>query len=287
MTENNTENNTVNTIGKLDDILKQMDRANESFVYGIWVPSLNKEVMFRELNTSQQKRLIKSIIDSPVFNTEFIFALRQIIKENCVDNINTDDFTVLDKLFIIVKMRAVSIGNTYEITIDEKIKRGLGLEEFLEKAKKQLKIPEPQKLTDDKGIFSVDCNIPTIGTEYSLEMEFRSNTTDIDIDSIDKLKKVIGESFINEIVKYITCLSIKQDDKITQVIFDNNVTFKTRITLIEKLPTKLLEKIVNYINTIRKELDKISVYKFEYEKDGVKEIKEERLTIDGSFFTIS
>ena len=36
-----------------------MDRVNEVFSYEIWIPSLKKNVMFREINTSQQKRLIK------------------------------------------------------------------------------------------------------------------------------------------------------------------------------------------------------------------------------------
>jgi hypothetical protein len=52
-----------------------MNRANETFVYEVPIPSLKRKVMFREVNTSQQKRLIKAIIDSPAYNTEFIFAL--------------------------------------------------------------------------------------------------------------------------------------------------------------------------------------------------------------------
>ena len=65
----------------LESVLDLMDRVNETFAYGVWVPSLNKEIMFREINTSQQKRLIKSVIDSPIYHTEFIFTLRQILKE--------------------------------------------------------------------------------------------------------------------------------------------------------------------------------------------------------------
>ena len=74
-----------NSVKNINDILNVMNRANEVFSYEIWIPSLQKDVMFREMTTSQQKRLIKSVIDSPIYNTEFIFAISQIIKENCAE----------------------------------------------------------------------------------------------------------------------------------------------------------------------------------------------------------
>ena len=41
-----TEEKQVESLGNVLDL---MDRVNETFAYGIWVPSLNKEVMFREI----------------------------------------------------------------------------------------------------------------------------------------------------------------------------------------------------------------------------------------------
>jgi len=42
--ENNKE--VINTTGSVEDVLNLIDRVNETFSYGVWIPSLNKEVMF-------------------------------------------------------------------------------------------------------------------------------------------------------------------------------------------------------------------------------------------------
>ena len=113
-------------MGSIDEVLGLMDRVNEVFAYEVWVPSLKRNVMFREINTNQQKRLIKAIIDSPIYNTEFIFALRKVIKENCSDpEVNVDELTIIDKLIIALKMRSVSVSDTLELKVpidDEKIR---------------------------------------------------------------------------------------------------------------------------------------------------------------------
>jgi len=276
----------------IENVLGLMDRVNESFNYEVWVPSLNKNVMFRELTTSQQKRLIKSIIDSPIYNTEFIYTLRQILKENCSDEkINVDDLTILDKMIIAIKIRSTSISDQVEIEFDESNKRAFSLEKILKAAKKDLKIPGPKTISDDRGVYTLQCSMPTIGTEYNLEKELRSNQEVEDINTSEDLRNTIGTTFINELVKYINIISIKSVDgegkeEITDINL-NDVNFKNRITLVEKLPEKLTSKLIDYINDIKKELDKIVLIKTTITKEGKEEEVEERLTIDGSFFTSS
>ena len=110
---------TVEQTFKIEDVLNIVKKVNDTFAYEVFIPSLNKSILFREINTSQQKRLIKAIIDSPVFNTEFIFTLRQIIKENCVDEkLDIDQLTILDKFIISLIMRSVSVGNSYEVELE-------------------------------------------------------------------------------------------------------------------------------------------------------------------------
>lgn len=292
MTEEKQKETSVKTVEDLDKILNTMNRVNETFAYEVWIPSLNKEIMFREINTSQQKRLIKSIIDSPVYNTEFIFTLRQILKENCIDTkINVDELTILDKLFIAIKMRSVSIGDAVEIEItgedDKPITRGIGLTKIIDSAKKKINVPKPKNIKDDSGVYTVECSIPSILTEYKLEDELRKNSEEVDINSPEKLRQTIGDAFIGEVVKYIKSITIEDKDETLKFVFDDNVSFRNRIALVEKLPTKLLEKVVSYINEVKVELDKVVLINVEVERDGKKEKVEERLTIDGSFFTYS
>ena len=40
----------IKTTKNIDDILKVMDKASDGFTYGVWVPSLDREIQFKERN---------------------------------------------------------------------------------------------------------------------------------------------------------------------------------------------------------------------------------------------
>lgn len=282
------------TMGSLEDVIGIMDRVNEVFSYEVWVPSLKRNVMFREINTNQQKRLIKSIIDSPIYNTEFIFTLRKIIQENCMDSsIDVDQLTIIDKLMIAMKMRSASIGDVLELTIstdkNDKTKtttRGLSIEKLISDIKNNINLPDAEKFTDEKGIYTIECSLPNILSEYKLEDEMRSNIETSDIKNFSELRQTVGDVFIGEIVKYIKTLSIKEGDNITTIDL-NTISFKNRIAIIEKIPEKIIKNVISYIEKIKKEIDKITLVKVNIGTEEAPEIKEETFSIDGSFFTVS
>ena len=281
-------------MGNLEDVLGMMDRVNEVFAYEVWVPSLKRNVMFREINTSQQKRLIKAIIDSPVYNTEFIFTLRKIIKENCVDtSINVDDLTLLDKMMIAMKMRSVSVGDSLELTIpsgkgDDKktLKRGISLQKLIDELKDKVQITPEESFSDDRGVYTVKCGLPTILTEYKLEQEMRSSTETRDIKDYDQLRQSVGDVFIGEVAKYIRELSVSEGDQATTINM-NDLSFRNRIALIEKLPEKVTKKVISYIEKSKTELDKVTLVKVNVGTEEDPEIREEKFSIDASFFTSS
>jgi hypothetical protein len=290
MQENN--ESVENKMGSLEDVLGLMDRVNEVFAYEVWVPSLKKRVMFREINTNQQKRLIKSIIDSPIYNTEFIFTLRKIIKENCVDSsIDVDKLTLIDKLIIAIKMRSTSVGDILEIDIpvgegdtETTIKRGVSLESLYEKFEKIVSIPSTKSFTDTNGIYTITCGVPTIGTEYKLEEEMRKNVEVSDIKDYNELRETIGEVFVGELAKYITSISIKNEDESTNIDL-NALSFKNRIALIGRIPERVIHMIMEYIKTVKEEMDKITLVEVNVGTEESPEMKKETFAIDGSFFT--
>lgn len=284
-------NKTVEKTGSINDILKIVNRANETFAYEIFIPSLNKKVMFREINTSQQKRLLKAVIDSPAYNTEFIFALRKVIEENCVEDINIDNLDIFDKMIIAMTMRAMSINNDLDLqfivpktdkTPEQKITRRISLKDLITEAIDKIKI-EPATIKDDKGTFEVLCGLPTISDEFNLENELRKNVTTIEIKNEQELRETVGEVFTNEIVKYIKQVNIKNEKDETAEISLKDLKFKDRLAILEKLPAKVNNKIIEYINTVNKEFGKVLL--FSEEVDGKK--IEQRLKIDSSFFTVS
>lgn len=286
MTEENKKQANIN------DLINIINKANDTFAYSIYVPSLDKEVMFREINTSQQKKLVKSVIDSPVFNTEFIFTLREIIKENCVDSdINIDELTIYDKLMISLYMRIYSIGNELNITAKcpdcEKLhNRLIKLNDLIESVKEKINVNSFQEIEDDSKTFKIYCEIPKIKTEYELEKEFRKNTK-IEVKDEKELRETLGNVFISELVKFISKIEItnKEENKVIEFNL-KTMKFSDRVQLIERLNTKLLKKIIEYISSVKKEFDKILLLKIKCDCDKKIDI-EQRFSIDSNFFILS
>lgn len=281
----------METMEDLQSVIKLMERANETFAYAVWVPSLKKTVMFREINTSQQKRMIKAIIDSPVHNTEFIFALRDIIAENCIDtNIDVGSLTLVDKLFIALKMRSVSINDEVEVAFkagEETVKRAFSIEKLIEDAQKVLKIEYEKTVKDKSGVYTIECGVPSIDIEYSLEKELHSNEELNEERTPENIRRIIGDVFTSELVKYIRSISIANADTITKIDM-NSLSFRNRIALAEQIPSKILKEVIQYIADVKEGMKKVTLLKTTYQDKNGKDVEiEEALSVDGSFFIIS
>lgn len=272
------EKTTLN-ISEINNIIS---KAKETFAYEVWIPSLQRNVMFREITTGQQKRLLKAIIDSPVYNTEFIFALNGIIKENCAESdVNIDELTIYDKLFIALTMRIYSIGKDLTFVIKTQktgteYKKVVNLLEIVEQLKGLNLDTTNQTFLDSKNVFTITCGIPLISDEYNLEKEIRVNVEN------EEMGSVIQNIFINELVKYCKTLKIVNDNKEIELNF-SNLTFKDRIKMLEALPTTLTKNIIEYISKFNKELNKVLILNFDIEGEKI----EQRIKLDANFFTVS
>lgn len=279
--------------GDLKSILSMINRAAETFAFEVYIPSLCRNVMFREITTSQQKRLIKAIIDSPAYQTEFIFAFYQIIKENCTEDLDLAKLTILDKLSIALSLRCMSIGTSLDLKFtfpatkkqdtiipEHDIVRRINLKDLLDIILKDIKV-EPITIKDDRGVFEVFCDLPTIQEEFNLENEMHKNNS-IEIKSESELRETVGDVFINIIVKYIKNIKIKENDKIIEIDL-KSLSFKERLAILGQIPTKVSKQVVEYINKVTKEFDKVVLFKAEENGTEI----EQRLKIDSSFFTPS
>lgn len=276
----------------ITELVGIINKANEVFSYPIFIPSLKREVMFREINTAQQKRLLKSIVDSPIFNTEFIFALKGIIEENCVEtDINTDELTIYDKLLIAIKMRIYSMGDDLTVSVkcpkcEKSQDLQINLSTLLSEVEEKLNVKESEIVSDDTNTFKIFCELPTILTEYNLEDEMRKNTK-IEVKDENELRETIGNVFISEVVKYISKIEVTNINENKTIELNlKDMKFKDRIRLVEQLNVKLLLKIIEYINNVKKEFDKILLVKTTC-NCGNNEKLEQRFSIDSNFFIVS
>ena len=268
-----------------------MKRVNNSASFNVWVPSIAKDISFLEINTSQQKRLIKSIIDSPIFNSQFIKTAYAIIKENCVeDGFDVSTLNILDKMFILIKLRSISISNdleaefTSENNSDIKYTTKVQLDKLIEKATKQVKNIKAEEIVYNS--YTLGCSVPDILCELKMEEEFKEHADVIEINDVEELRKNFGEKFICELCKYINTITINEGEE-PYVCNMVEYTFTERISIIENLPAKLIEDVLLYINKINGEIEKVSLIKKSATINGKKEEVEYQLSLDATFFTSS
>jgi hypothetical protein len=273
----------------LSSILSLLSNEDSKLTFSILVPSLQQEITFKQLTTEQLKRLLKTIIDSPVYNTEFTLTINSVIKENCTDKtIDTGKFTIFDKLFIVFKTRIESISDTYIVKFtDEEIKDNnltekslsINLVERLDNFAKQNNTFDNKDYSLNE--FTITCSLPTLEIENKFEKELHKNIK-TDINTPEELREIIGSTFVNEISKYITKLQIGE-----KVIDLSNYNFKERVKVIEKLPTNLINNAIKFIEKY-KDLTGL-LFKINTDiKDttGNSVVLEKELPYDATFFNI-
>ena len=96
------------------------------------------------------------------------------------------------------------------------------------------------------------CDLPTIETENKLEKELHKNVK-IEVESTDELREIIGETFINELTKYINKVTIgsKELDLFS-------LDFKSRVKVVEQLPTNMINKTLKYIESYRNKIKELT-----------------------------
>jgi len=279
----------MNTVTEVKDIISLIKDLDINTGFDVFLPSLQKNVKFKQLTTDQLKRLLKTIIDSPVYSTEFILTFNSIINENCLDKeVDTNSLNIFDKLIIIFKLRIESISQEYTLNFtDEEIKdnklsektKTISLKEHLEKFLETNVNFESQTITNNDC--TIICNLPTLGAENKLEKELHKNIK-IDINTPEELRNIVGETFINEIAKFISNITIK-DSTIDLLTLD----FKNRIKIIENLPTSIINDVIKYIEQYRKIAKSLTTYNVTWETTLSTQVSlDKEIPTDATFFNM-
>jgi hypothetical protein len=271
----------TDNVQNIIQLLQELDKNN---TYSVFLPSLQKEVNFKQLNAEQFKRLIKTVVDSPVYNTEFIITINSIIKENLITpDINIEKLNTFDKLLFLIKTRCVCVSPeyTFNFTEDEiktnnltEEKHTINLNENYTEFLKQVPNYPSKEYTHEQ--YSVLCNLPTLETENKLEKELHKNTK-LDITTPEELRTTVGETFINELSKYVETIVIKDTTFALE-----SLNFKNRVKVIEQLPSLAINSILKYIEGYKKLVEPLTNYKLDIQ--GTKIDKE--LPLDATLFNL-
>lgn len=271
------------------DIINLIQGLDNETNFSFLIPSLQKEVKFKQLTTEQLKRILKTVVDSPVYNTEFIKTFNSIIKENCLDqDINTDNLTIYDKTLLLFKIKIESISSEFTFTFTEEEIRNndlldktltVNLENHLNKFLEK-NINFESQVIDLNGN-TIICNLPTLYTENKLENELHKNVK-IEVNTPEELRTIVGETFINEVTKFITDVNINGSE-----VDLMKLSFKNRISVVENLPTQIINKVIKYIESYRETLKQLLVYKTTVQtKQQTTVIIEKEIPVDASLFNM-
>lgn len=194
--------------------------------------SAGKNINCLPLTFKQQKEIISTVAEGTIGVLKF----QKIINDILLENTTQTDLKIEDKIPIILKLRAESLG--FDIKVDGKVG---SIEENVKNSKK-LKSPKEKSFT-----FGVEVLVAT----PSLKEENKIITYAIDVIKKDGDKdtgKNIGNIYTFEITKFIK--SVKFGDN--ELLF-SDLSVKDRIKVVESLPLTVNKEIVKYIEEFKEE----------------------------------
>lgn len=250
---------------QLNQLLEQLKQEN-SFSLTLTDSSIYE---FSQLTTAQLKELIKTVVDSPLtqaaFNTSATKVFQQSIKNN---ERSLNSFNVIDRLLFILQTRIVSLSPDIKLQKDKRT-INVNLQEIFNKLQKEITNNSSlfQDGSEASGRVELTFGVPSLLIDQQINEELYKDAT-VEIESIEQLRKIIGEAFVNEIAKAIKTIKIDS----TEINFETQ-NFKTKLKIIESLPASLTKKVIEYIEKYKEVIDKCLV------------VEEQALSIDGTLFS--
>ena len=250
---------------KVTDVLKQLETLNQQASIDIFIPSLKRNVKFKNLTLKQQKNLLKSSIDESLTKLSFSVNFYQIIKENINEPINIDSFYSFDKLSIAVSLRANGLDREYK----EKDKT-YNLEDLINNIPNIAITPDLLEGVIDVEGMQIVVSAPTLKVDRDLSSYAVGKIANL---TASDIKTIISELFILEVLKFIKSITIKTGDT-ENIIEMNAIRNDEKVALAEKLPSHVTNKILDFIK------------KYRQLENNLTKLDDINVEVDGSFFTI-
>lgn len=250
----------------VSNILSQLDTLNKESGINVYIPSLKKEIKFKNLNLKQQKELLKSSVDETLTKLAFITTFYKIIEENILNAVNVSTLFTFDRNVIALALRAHGLSDQYKTDNGQVDIKSL--------------------LSSSATIDIPDSTLSrTVNADCGIKVELKAAQLGIDREisatAISKLKSaperdiknLVGELFVHEIIKFIQSVTFTSDGVEQTVIFAD-LKIDDKIAIVEKLPSTITSEILEFIKNYRDLENKFTTV------DGIS------VEIDGSFFSV-
>ena len=214
-------------------VLGSLKELNNSNTISIKVPSQDKNVSFKCASVSQHKDLLRSAFDGVdgVITRAIIF--NRIITDNCIDDV---DFLIIDRNDILLELRKASVGSTVKIKGTQ-----YDLNDLPALNKSDIKF----KSTVTSDGITVKLKVPTLAIDTAINKKLGTELAKV-VDQQEKIKQSIDMVVTYETSKYIDSVKVGEE-----VISFSDISSYERKEIVNNLPIKLSNKILNYIGDIK------------------------------------
>ncbi len=204
------------------NILREIALKNAISVY---LPSLKKEIKFTPLTIAQQRQIYECASDNLAFQTKFILATYEIIKNNCLEPNVVDNLNAIDRVSILISLRKNLFGSNTAITEEGEI----DLDTILNKIKNTNCDIFKEKIQVGELLFKI--HIPNIFDWYNIEKDLRNGN-----ESPKTFVKIFSEVYATELVKIVKEIYYKaENEEYLPVLFKEKTT-EEKMQAINSLP---------------------------------------------------
>jgi len=231
-----------------------------------YVPSAGATAKFHPLNIKQQKEIIKSAVDGLLASLTFSIATNDIIKANSAE---PKEYLVTDKPLILLNLRKKSVGDDITLTKDGKEFKTT-ITSVIANANVPTNANHPIL---EEGDISLTTKTPTLDEDTKINLEVKKLFDKLKDEQ--KLREVIGELFVIELIKYVKEINFKSGTDMVKIDL-NTLSFDQKLKTFETLPMSLNYKLVKHVTAVREtELKLLEV---------VDAQEKYNITIDSAFF---
>lgn len=217
--------------------LNNLQEINDANTIAIKVPSTGKNASFKLASVNQQKELLRSAFDGVDGVIKRANILNKIIIDNCKEDIN---FLIIDKPAILIGLRKESIGSKLDINGES-----YDLNDLPSIKKSDIKLSKSVSYDN----ITANLKVPTLTLDTEVNKKLETELAKI-ADQQEKVKQSVDIVVSYETTKYINSINIGD----IEVTFSDISAYERR-EIVNNLPLKLNNKIIEYIGAIKKSTD--------------------------------
>jgi hypothetical protein len=252
-------------MSNVSDVLKQLDNLSVEGGIQVFVPSLQKNILFKPLNLRQQKDLLRTTIDESLIKLAFNNLLADLIKENALEPIDINNLFPFDRTVIAIALRAKGLDSDYTIN-----NQTVSLTDKLEEIKAISLSSAKLTTAITEGPVTIDVAVPRLSVDREINSYALTKTKSLQENDI---KTIISDLVVYEFTKFIQSIVIKTAEK-QETTHLNTLKPVDRVSIVEKLPSTVTNKIFDFVKSYRSFENKFT------------QVGEDNIDIDGNFFTV-